>query len=77
MYIGKKLQQQITHDDKLIPRSRIRFERPDEDETAEYQTFLKSGVFKNITQPTYPLPAWLFASTMRNLTPCFGPCLVS
>ncbi|KAF3815677.1 hypothetical protein GH733_016370, partial [Mirounga leonina] len=41
--LGKKFQQQITHDDKLIPRSRVRFERPDEDETAEYQTFLKSG----------------------------------
>ncbi|XP_045719971.1 LOW QUALITY PROTEIN: inactive polypeptide N-acetylgalactosaminyltransferase-like protein 5 [Mirounga angustirostris] len=51
--LGKKFQQQITHDDKLIPRSRVRFERPDEDETAEYQTFLKSGKDSNYSKPEY------------------------
>lgn len=39
--LGKKLQQQITHNPKQIPRPRVRFETPDEDETTEYKTFLK------------------------------------
>nr|XP_025718008.1 inactive polypeptide N-acetylgalactosaminyltransferase-like protein 5 isoform X5 [Callorhinus ursinus] len=51
--LGKKLQQQITHDHKLIQRSRVRFERPDKDETAEHQTFLKLGKDSNYSKPEY------------------------
>ncbi|XP_008686820.1 inactive polypeptide N-acetylgalactosaminyltransferase-like protein 5 [Ursus maritimus] len=51
--LGKKLQQQITHDPKQIPRPRVRFETPDEDETTEYKTFLKLRKDSNYSNSEY------------------------
>ena len=42
--LGKKLQQQITHGPQQIPRLHMRFEKPDEDETAG-KLFFKLGKY--------------------------------
>uniref|UniRef100_A0A8C8WI75 Uncharacterized protein n=1 Tax=Panthera leo TaxID=9689 RepID=A0A8C8WI75_PANLE len=75
--LEQKFHRQVTHGSEEIPRPYVRFESPDEEETKPQKSFFKLSVFKNVTQPTYLLPALSSASTTRSLTPCFGPCSVS
>ncbi|XP_072633009.1 inactive polypeptide N-acetylgalactosaminyltransferase-like protein 5 isoform X2 [Canis lupus baileyi] len=50
--LGKKLQQQITHGPQQIPRLHMRFEKPDEDETAG-KLFFKLGKDFNYSNPEF------------------------